>query len=346
MAADTGEALGKYVVLVEKREFVIEHPRLLPRQGNLGVCSAVCSEVNSAVSTCSGDACFCPILTLAGTPCSQCYASINVTAAALLGSAFSICSSEFAVTASTTNLSITSNSASASSTFVGLAAACTKQCSLVNQALSLCVDDACFCPTALSAGPACSSCLLTVDFIQATDLGSALTICQTEGFGSGNAATNTNSFSLPFPLGSTITVTASAGDVTSSTTSSATSKGGLSGGAIGGIVGGVVGAVAIGAVAVFVLLRRGNTRDPRVDSGQYFPPDQPPPAPPSQRHGDYTEKAETDPRVVPAEPVNEEVPSGAIKYLDPDETAAHGVFPSARENESSGPVGARLASDY
>jgi len=346
MAADTGEALGKYVVVVEKREFVTTHPRLLPRQGNLGVCSAVCSEVNSAVSTCSGDVCFCPILTLFGTPCSQCYAAVNVTAAAALSSAFSICSSEFSSLATTTNPIITSSSGSATSTFIGLAAACSQQCSLVNRALSLCADDTCFCPTALSAGPVCSSCLMTVDFAQATDLGSAFTICQTEGFGSGNPATNTRSFSLPFSLASTVTVTASASDGTTSTTTSSSGKGGLSGGAIGGIVGGVIGAVAIGAIAGFVLLRRGSTREPKVDPSQNFPPYQPPPVAPSQRYGDYTENVGPDPRVVPAEPTNEEVPGGAIKYLDPDETAAHGSFPSAPDNESSGPVGARLASDY
>ena len=343
MAADTGEALGKYVVVVEKREFVTTHPRLLPRQGNLGVCSAVCSEVNSAVSTCSGDVCFCPILTLFGTPCSQCYAAVNVTAAAALSSAFSICSSEFSSLATTTNPIITSSSGSATSTFIGLAAACSQQCSLVNRALSLCADDTCFCPTALSAGPACSSCLMTVDFAQATDLGSAFTICQTEGFGSGNPATNTRSFSLPFSLASTITVTASASDgATSATTSSTSSKGGLSGGAIGGIVGGIIGAAAIGTIAGFALLRRGRTREPN-DPGQNFPPYQPPPMAPSQRYG---ENVEPGPGVVPAEQTNEQVPGGAIKYLDPDETAAHGLFSSAPENESSGPIGARLASDY
>jgi hypothetical protein len=341
VAADQGKALGKFVILVEKQEVVLSHPRILPRLPQTvaqAVCSPVCSVLDSAANTCAGDACFCPVLTAVGTPCSQCYASVNITAAELLASAFSICASEFsgAGGATTTQNLIFSTSTASTSAFVGLAAACKSQCNLINSALSLCTDDFCFCPTALAAGSACSSCLMTADISQGTQLGSAIYICQTE-FSAGTAASTTKSLALPFALGlTTSTVTNHPGTIpTTATTASTSSQGGLSGGAIGGIVGGIMGVIAIGAVAIFVLLRRGSTREPRANADQYQS-NQPRPAAP-QQVSNYTEKVEPQPQFAPVEPIQDEIPSGGLRYLDPDQTAEYG---------GSEPISGRTARNY
>jgi hypothetical protein len=343
--ADSRHAVGKFIVHVEKHEFVHSHPRLRPRipqDPNISIiCSSFCSDLNSAAATCLGDSCFCAVLSASGSTCSECFADVNVTVAADLGSAFAICATEFpdGIDITTAAPVITGDPTSVEE----LAEECTTECSLLNSALVTCADDLCFCPTALSVGSACSNCLMTVNATQGTNLGSAISVCQTE-FGSGDTVSTTPNISaLPFILGSqTATVTVSATDVSDSDSKSSDSagKGGLPVGAIVGIIVGVVAALAIGAIAMFFLLRRPSAR-PQGTSTNQFPPYQPP------RTGAAASDADTEKSGAESQTglLQEEIPSAAIKYLDPDETVAQEAFPSGPAWQGE-PTGARTNGNY
>jgi hypothetical protein len=129
------------------------------------------------------------------------------------------------------------------SSMAQLPSACSSQCSPINQALTQCSEDVCFCPTALSAGPSCSQCLVGLYPASATALGSAMSICQTE-FPTTTRPYTTDS--IPTYLSSP----------SSSPVTTSSSPGGLSGGAIGGIAGGVIGGILIIGLAVILCLRR------------------------------------------------------------------------------------------
>lgn len=339
--ADSGDTVGKLVVLVEKHEFIRSHPRVLPRipqdPNPSTICSPLCSDIDSAVATCLGDSCVCAALQASGAACSECFADVNATVAANLGSAFAICESEFpdGVDISTTVPATTTEEGV-------LAAGCTTECSLLNSALVACVDDDCFCPTALSVGSACSHCLMTVNATQGTDVGSAISICQTE-FGSENTASTTSGFALPFILGSktaTVTVSATNAPDSDSKSSNSAGKSGLPVGAIVGIIVGVVAALAISAMAMFFLLRRRRTRQQGTATNQ-FPPYQPRRTEAAASDAD-TQKSGTKSQngFVP-----DEIPVAAIKYLDPDETAAQEAFPSAPAWQGE-PLSARTNGNY
>src|SRR5271168_4264637 len=89
--ADSRHAVGKFIVHVEKHEFIRSHPHVLPRvlqDADLStLCSVVCSDVNAAATTCPGDSCFCAVLSASGSLCSECFVNVNETVAADLGSA-------------------------------------------------------------------------------------------------------------------------------------------------------------------------------------------------------------------------------------------------------------------
>jgi hypothetical protein len=54
---------------------------------------------------------------------------------------------------------------------------CPNLCASIGSALTSCTNDECFCPTALSVGPACSSCIASYNATLASALGSVLTTC-------------------------------------------------------------------------------------------------------------------------------------------------------------------------
>ena len=62
-----------------------------------GPCFSQCAFLSqiSAVCGTTNDTCFCPTFVSSGSACSDCYATVNVTYAAILSSGFDICSSEF-----------------------------------------------------------------------------------------------------------------------------------------------------------------------------------------------------------------------------------------------------------
>ena len=141
-------------------------------------CSSVCDPIVSAEASCTADSCFCPTVVVAGPACSQCLLNSNATVASSIGVAINICNSEFPSTATT----------GAGST------GCSSQCALINQALTACTDEACFCTTLIGEGPACSQCYATVNITEASILSGALVTCQSllpgvTGIPSGNATT-------------------------------------------------------------------------------------------------------------------------------------------------------------
>lgn len=57
---------------------------------------------------------------------------------------------------------------------------CQNECDEIISAADGCPDDACFCPTAVALGPACSDCLVSVNTTAADIIGSAVTGCESE----------------------------------------------------------------------------------------------------------------------------------------------------------------------
>ena len=128
-------------------------------------CDATCSNVILATSVCSTNAgCLCPTILASGLACSLCLEIVDADAtdAAFIGSAYAEC------TGAGPTPTLTSDP-------------CDVQCSNVAVGASVCSTNiACFCPTILASGLACSSCLATVD-ADATDaasIGSAYAYCQ------------------------------------------------------------------------------------------------------------------------------------------------------------------------
>lgn len=214
----------------------------------------------------------------------------------------------------------------------GLATACSSQCSLINQALAECDGDACFCPTALTAGSKCSQCLATVNVTQAIDMGSAMQICATEFLTASLSSTSHARPALPtmyaLPIMSSTAVGTGSSTASSQANSSTSSSKGLPAGAIGGIVGGFIALLLIASVCIFCLARRPKTRKVR-DQSTVDPiyPKEPPPK--------YIE-AGMDANIA-AEP---EVPSARLRYPDPDADEDN------RNPDNSGAIGGRLARNY
>jgi hypothetical protein len=239
---------------------------LQKRQANN--CNSQCSLVDNGLSICNDDACFCPYVTQGAAQCSQCFATVNVTAAAQWSSVISICHSEFPATTAilTSTAKAATTSARASSVPTITAAACSSQCSLINQALLLCNADSCFCPTALADGPACSQCLASVFPASALALSSAMSICKTE-FPTG---TTTQNAALQ-PTKATTTQPTTLLPVTTSSPTSTSGSSPLSPGEIGGIAGGVIGGVILLGLAGFFCLyrRRSASQEPQMGQVAY-----------------------------------------------------------------------------
>ena len=355
-------ALAKIIVLVQQEEIYPydSHPLQHRQVAATTNCLNACSYVNEALTTCADDACFCPAVTVGASTCSECYATVNVTAASVWSSVIGICSSEFPGVTATATLGTPTTTTSAPS----FPAACTGQCFVISQALVSCTDDFCFCPTATAFGALCSQCLTGVNITQADDIGSAMSICSSEfGITTGSATagsahaltfgTPTTSFNALTEFDTPTSTTSSttflgtgANSSTSATTSPSSSSSGLSKGAIGGIVGGFFALLVIGAVILFCCIRKPKRRDPRSSSEQdppyppaapqdYLPPDYPPPKQYEAGVENYypPKQMETSTESVSAAEVND-VPSGRLRYLDEDE--------GLRVPEPQGPAGGRL----
>jgi len=137
------------------------------------------------------DACFCPTVIAQAPACVSCIASVNATLSALLGTVVSVCSSEgFGGGATATSIhaltAITSGGGS------GANPCCTNSVcmSIVNAAAS-CVNDTCFCPTALALGSAFSHCYTTVNATISAEMSSVIFLCASEGFSMGGSISHT-----------------------------------------------------------------------------------------------------------------------------------------------------------
>lgn len=128
-------------------------------------CTTVCSDVYAAIETCTGtanaQACYCPAYLNNGAACGTCLEDFRPTfASALLPQ----------VTACVTD--------------------CFAQCSNVNIAETSCASNnpACYCPTYLASGAACSSCASSVFPTFVENVGSTLAFCSAS-FTPGTATT-------------------------------------------------------------------------------------------------------------------------------------------------------------
>ena len=177
---------------------------LLPRQaGDPCVTAAPCVSLVAADNSCTDDACFCPRAMTLARECASCYATVNATVSSLLVSVALGCSSELAAGTSTASTHVTAASTHAptiSATGGSGADPCATNsaCVSIFNAANSCANDACFCPTALERGSACSHCYVTVNATLAADISSAIVGCASEGFSATGTATSTKSPSIKF----------------------------------------------------------------------------------------------------------------------------------------------------
>jgi len=136
-------------------------------------CTSQCNAVDNIAATCTAASCFCPTFISYGSACSSCYATINATLASELGNIITGCQIEFSTTAK-------GGSTPTPTTNGGGGATTCTQCDVIADAASSCSDDACFCPTLASLGPACSSCLQPINATAAFEVASILSICTSE----------------------------------------------------------------------------------------------------------------------------------------------------------------------
>jgi hypothetical protein len=133
----------------------------IPPAGN--PCSAQCNSINVAAASCANDACFCPIVEVSGSACSQCYATVNITQAGVISSVMAGCSSQYPLTTAPPN-----------------GTPCSASCSNINVAATSCVNDACFCPVLEVSGSVCGQCWATVNVTQASVVASVMSGCSAQ----------------------------------------------------------------------------------------------------------------------------------------------------------------------
>jgi len=116
------------------------HDNLERRQAAVpSQCDSQCSQITQAVLSCQNDACLCPVIQSQGSICYQCLQTLDSSMALILSTGISQCNAE---------------------TLVGIfPTQCNSQCASVTATVEACIDDACYCPIILAAGPTCSSCL-------------------------------------------------------------------------------------------------------------------------------------------------------------------------------------------
>lgn len=91
----------------------------------------------------------------------------------MISTVFVLCASELA-TVHTTAPPVTSHTTSA----VATPAVGCPPCAIIASAANSCANDQCICPTLVQFGPACTSCLATVNATAASEIGSILTNCR------------------------------------------------------------------------------------------------------------------------------------------------------------------------
>jgi len=197
---------------------------LLPRQvGDPCATVAPCVSLNNADSACTDDACFCPAAVTLGPQCASCYATVNATLSSALATVVSICSAEGFGGAAPPVTSTHAPTTAASSRGSGADPCITNSaCSSIFSAADACSDDACFCPTALALGSACSQCYATVNATLAADLSSAMVGCASEGFVATDAAITHSSSTVP---ANTVVITTITSTPTSSPTGTRSTSG-------------------------------------------------------------------------------------------------------------------------
>ena len=117
-------------------------------------CAPQCSNIAFATVRCSDNSCLCPTFLASGLGCSSCLATVDAdpSDAASIASYYSACKAGPGPTSTPDP--------------------CDSPCSNIGLAYSKCSDNACLCPTILSSGPACVSCLFNLE----QDFGDAATI--------------------------------------------------------------------------------------------------------------------------------------------------------------------------
>jgi hypothetical protein len=138
----------------------------IPPAGN--PCSVQCNSINVAATSCANDACFCPIVEVSGSACSQCYATVNITQAAVMSSVMVGCSSQYPITTGPAPTAPPGGSP------------CSASCSNINVAASSCPNDACFCPVLEVSGSVCAQCWATVNVTQASVVTSVMSGCSAQ----------------------------------------------------------------------------------------------------------------------------------------------------------------------
>lgn len=141
----------------------------------LGDCSTPCAWFSN-LATCSETdvTCVCGVITQAGSSvatCANCLQTVNATLAADVIQVEQLCQ-----TGSVTTAPVRTTEAPSQPT----GNQCNSQCSLINEALDVCTDDTCFCPTVVAEGPACSQCFAMVNVTEANLIGSVITGCVSE----------------------------------------------------------------------------------------------------------------------------------------------------------------------
>jgi hypothetical protein len=152
---------------------------LQPRQA-ADPCSAQCGNIDSAASSCTDDACFCPTLIAQGPQCTGCWQTVNVTEASAIASIMTQCQLELA------SASVTQPPASQTPSSP---TACSAQCAGIDAAASSCTNDACFCPTLIAQAPKCTACWASVNATEAGLIASIYSGCQSELGTASQAAT-------------------------------------------------------------------------------------------------------------------------------------------------------------
>jgi hypothetical protein len=127
-------------------------------------CGSQCAPITQVISQCGANqACACPTFISAGPGCSQCYATINATVANEIGTIVNECQGVVGPTPGPG----------------GAGDQCVSPCAPISSVLEVCgTNEACACPSLLSAGPACSQCYLTANITLAVDIGSIVSLCQ------------------------------------------------------------------------------------------------------------------------------------------------------------------------
>ena len=164
----------------------------------LGDCTTPCSWIAGLASCSDTDvSCVCGVVNQAGSAavssCASCLQSVNATLAADVESVGEFC----ADSGSTASAPAPAPTSTPPASVTGIATCTISPCQIIFEAHSSCTDDACFCPTLVAEGPACSACYATVNVTEAQLISLALQDCYSEypSLATGTGATTTGATS-------------------------------------------------------------------------------------------------------------------------------------------------------